>query len=327
VALALIVVGVGKRGRHWVELARSRGHRVVAVVDPSDEALAAVAVNGTRGHRDLDEALATTGADAVIVASPPADHHAAVRRALAHGHAVLAEKPLATSLAEARELVAAAGDAGRPLLVGQNYRYMRHTRATGGLLAAGRLGVLRSVHTHVYRAPEQLPVGLRHLDDNVLWNQGVHPIDQLIHLLGPVAEVSADCFIAADGALERGTSVHALLRFASGVHGTLEVTYESSGHQFFESGQRHMQRFTGSDATLHVLQRWLVLCPNGGWPRLARRGPGRGTDDVAVLAQLEDAVQTGREQDLDACGNLATVATMEACVRSSREGRWVAVDG
>src|SRR5438876_52492 len=82
VALALIVVGVGKRGRHWIELARSRGHRVLAVVDPSEEALATVAVNGTRGHRDLDEALAASEADAVIVASPPADRAAAVLNGL-----------------------------------------------------------------------------------------------------------------------------------------------------------------------------------------------------------------------------------------------------
>ena len=56
-------------------------------------------------RQELDDVLDDPGVDAVIVATPPATHHALVKRALEAGKHVLVEKPLATTTADAEELV------------------------------------------------------------------------------------------------------------------------------------------------------------------------------------------------------------------------------
>ena len=92
--------------------------------------------------------------DFVVNVTPPAAHHAVALAALAHGAHVLTEKPLATSMDEAREMVAAADRAGKLLMVSQNRRYMPELQAFREEVAA--LGTLSSLtcefHRH-HRAP------------------------------------------------------------------------------------------------------------------------------------------------------------------------------
>jgi predicted dehydrogenase len=101
------------------------------------------------------------------------------------------------------------------------------------------------------------------------------------------------------------------------------ATYESSGHEFFERGQEFYLRFVGERATLHVFQRWLMLCEKGKLPRPVRRGRRKLTEERILLDQLERALIAGEEPDSSGRDNLQTMATVEACVRSAAERRWV----
>src|SRR5262245_25974825 len=87
--------------------------------------------------------------DFVLNVTPPAAHHAVALAALEHGAAVLTEKPLATSLAEAREMIAAAERAARLLMVSQNRRYMPELQAFRAELA--ELGPLSSITCEFHR--------------------------------------------------------------------------------------------------------------------------------------------------------------------------------
>ncbi len=101
------------------------------------------------------------------------------------------------------------------------------------------------------------------------------------------------------------------------------VTYESSGHEFFERGQEFYIRFVGERATLHVFQRWLILCETGKLPRPVRRGPRKVTEERSLLNQLERALLAGEEPDSSGRDNLQTMAVVEACLRSANERSWV----
>jgi predicted dehydrogenase len=79
----------------------------------------------------------------------------------------------------------------------------------------------------------------------------------------------------------------------------------------------------GAHGTLHVLQRWLVLCESGRLPRPVRRGRRRQTEEASLLDELAAAMRgepaagpTGRE-------NIGTMAVLDACVRSMADGCWV----
>ena len=77
--------------------------------------------------------------------TPPPTHCALTLAALAAGRHVLLEKPLATSLAEAREMIAAADRAGRFVMVSQNYRMRPPVEAARQFVRSGALGALVAV--------------------------------------------------------------------------------------------------------------------------------------------------------------------------------------
>ena len=113
-----------------------------------------------------------------------------------------------------------------------------------------------------------------------------------------------------------------MLSFANGTQCFYTATYESRGHEYFENGQEFYARFVGELATLHVFQRWLILCENGRLPRLIRRGPRKITEERTLLNQLKQAIRLNEEPETTGRDNLQTMALMEACLISSTKQTW-----
>jgi predicted dehydrogenase len=328
-AIRLAVVGMGGRGREWVREARAdSAYELVACVDADsatlDGAAAALDVPSTLRFGDLEQALDRTACDAVIVAVPPSLHPEACELALSRGAAVLIEKPFTLDLGEAARLVALAERQGTPLLVGQNYRYLRVHQAARRLIREGVLGRVGMVVCQYYRPPIERPHWLATLQDQVLWEVGVHHLDALRHFLDQqIVGVMSERFAAPWGESPQGASMQALLSFDGGVRGVYSATWRSSGHEFFQGGSEFYERFVGERATLHVYHRWLVLCQRGKLPRIVRRGPRPVTEDGLLLRQLEGALLNGDEPDSSGRDNLQTMAAVVACVRSASDRRWV----
>ena len=114
-----------------------------------------------------------------------------------------------------------------------------------------------------------------------------------------------------------------MLSFEDETRALYSATYESSGHEFFEGGQEFYLRFVGERATLHVFQRWLMLCETGKLPRPVRRGPRKVTEERILLDQLERAMIAGEVPDSSGRDNLQTMAVAEACLRSTAGRTWV----
>ena len=124
-----VVVGAGFLGPFWVrELLASADTEVAGWVDVDPARLARrtaeLKLDGLPRGTDLDAMLAAERPDFVVNVTAPEAHREVTLSALAHGAAVLSEKPLATSMDAAREMVAAADAAQRLLMVSQNRRYM-----------------------------------------------------------------------------------------------------------------------------------------------------------------------------------------------------------
>jgi predicted dehydrogenase len=119
----LAIVGAGIMGANHGRIARSiRELNVTAVCDPDPARAAALAGPlGASYTSDLDEALA--GADAVILATPSETHGELGERILKSGRDLLVEKPVATSVADARRLIEAAEANDRVLMVGHVERF------------------------------------------------------------------------------------------------------------------------------------------------------------------------------------------------------------
>ena len=142
------------------------GVELAALVDPDGSALGQA--DAIPGYASLDEAFAAVECEAVLVASPPRTHHAVGKTALEAGKHVLCEKPLATNLGDALDLVEIAETVERTIVVSQNYRYNAPFRAVQRVLREGRLGDLASIGVRCMRdtrtlfAPDDFTLDHKH---------------------------------------------------------------------------------------------------------------------------------------------------------------------
>ena len=150
-AFKALIVGAGSMGRAWGRNLKECD-RVQAVgwvdIRPNVAAQAAeeLELSGVHTGADLGKALAETRPDFVVDVTVPEAHHDVTLTALAAGVPVLGEKPMASSMQEAREMVAASERAGKLYMVSQSRRYDARLHAYRALIAEhlGPLGILTS---------------------------------------------------------------------------------------------------------------------------------------------------------------------------------------
>src|SRR3954451_477943 len=121
--LRIAVIGVGHLGKHHARILSSLpGVELVAVVDTNKARAAEVAAASHTAP--LTDARELAGkVDAVTIAVPTEIHRDIALPFLSAGVSVLVEKPMARSLAEADDLIAAAAPAAVPLAVGHTERF------------------------------------------------------------------------------------------------------------------------------------------------------------------------------------------------------------
>lgn len=176
-----------------------------------------------------DTLLDRSDVDAVYVPLPTGLHATWVSRALAAGKHVLAEKPLATTAAEAAELTAQAARAGRWLQ--ENFMFLHHSQhlAVRKLIADGRIGTPRSFVAS-FGIPGLDPRDVRHRPDlggGSLLDVGVYPIRSAQLLLGPDLEV-AGAVLRHDEVTGVDVGGAALLAGPGGVTAELSFGFERS---------------------------------------------------------------------------------------------------
>lgn len=328
-AIKIAIVGLGGRGQDWVrEVRASPAFELAACVEIDQAVLqgacAKLQIPPEHSFPNLEQALDRVACQAVIVATPVDRHVSACEEALSRKVAVLVEKPFTLHLNEAVKLVLLAEAIDTPLLVAQNYRYLRSFRTARRLIQEGRVGDVGMAVMQYYRIPHEMAASLARLRHSALWGMGVHHLDVLRFILAKeVTSVVADSFTAPGGLLPQGASLQVLLSMADEARVFYTASYESSGHEFFERGQEFYARFVGERATLHVFQRWLFLCETGKLPKLVRRGSRKITEEQNLLGQLERALLHGHVPEVSGRDNLQTVALLEACVRSATERRCI----
>jgi predicted dehydrogenase len=198
------VIGVGYLGRfHAHKYAASPVADLVAVVDANPENRARVAAEtGCRAVADYREILAEV--DAVSIATPTPLHYPIAKECLERGVHVLVEKPITTTLDEARSLVETATRAGRVLQVGHLERF------NAAILAlAGTLRTPRFVESH-----RLAPFKERGTDVNVVLDLMIHDIDLIQSLVGaPIESIDA----VGSSVFSAGLDIaNARIRYANG---------------------------------------------------------------------------------------------------------------
>jgi phthalate 4,5-cis-dihydrodiol dehydrogenase len=183
------IAGMGAAGRAF--LPPIRGHaefELAAFADPVEEIRDSVAAEtGAAAFTDIPSMLAGAGLDAVYLATPTELHAGHAGLAFAAGKHVLTEKPMAIRIEDAQAMIAAAERAGVMIVVGHAHGYDRPIQAMREIVASGRLGRVRMIHTWNFtdwmyrpRRPDEFDIAL---GGGVTFRQGSHQFD-IIRLLG-----------------------------------------------------------------------------------------------------------------------------------------------
>ncbi|HEY4185325.1 MAG TPA: Gfo/Idh/MocA family oxidoreductase [Polyangia bacterium] len=143
------------RGQNSGDVSDASDVRIVAVADIS-EARRRLAVEHLPGVRVYADHVAMLDAEAgnldfVDIATPPAEHAAVTREALSRGLHVLCEKPLATSIADAREMLDLARRAGRVIYPCHNYKHAPVIQNVRRVIDAGEIGRVHLVTLQTFR--------------------------------------------------------------------------------------------------------------------------------------------------------------------------------
>ena len=203
--------------------------RLVGVCDADPERLAQVAAKyGVPAFASYDELLSSGDVDVVYVATPTQLHHDQGLSAIRAGKHVFCEKPLARTVAECEELVAAAREARVKLGVNFMMRFHACHVKLREMVQAGDLGTLVFGRAELTCWYPPIPGAFRQDPalggGGALADMGNHCIDVLELLFGRTAEVSAYTANLVQDYPSEDTAV-CLLRFASGASGVVDALF------------------------------------------------------------------------------------------------------
>lgn len=285
------VIGVGYLGRfHAQKYAQIAGSQLVAVVDANADAAAKVGAElGVPALQDYRAILDQV--DAVSLAVPTPLHHQIGRALLERGIHVLIEKPIATTVTEARELIALAQRHRCVLQVGHLERFNPAIVA-----AADRLRTPRFVESH-----RLAPFKQRGTDVSVVLDLMIHDIDLIQELVGtPIESIDAVGATVFSGEID---IVNARIRFRGG------CVANTTASRISLKQERKIRIFQ-DDAYLSVDLQQKILT-------VIRKKDTAPVESPAQVSIEEESFEQGD----------ALLAEIEAFLRSVREGVAPVVSG
>jgi predicted dehydrogenase len=277
---------------------------------------------------DLSHLLSLGDVDAVLIATPPSLHHRMALDALRAGKHVWVEKPLALTVAEARELVDAARSARRTLFVDHTFLYDPMVTEMKRLIDAGELGDVWHVSL------ERLGMGRIRRDSNVWWNSAPHDLSILFHLvpravrqatlhlhtyLQPGVADMATCALELEG----GASAHVYLSWLH-PEKTAKVVVVGSRRILAYEGRFQQRSLVLHDYTLDCS----TPKAGAGAPIIpiveqrARKIDVPDGDDPLTRAarHFVECVREGREPLTSGAGALRAMEVLESADREARRG-------
>lgn len=275
------VVGVGHLGRHHARiLATLQGAQLTAVVDTIPQrAQEIAAASGTRG---LTESRALLGeVDAVTIAVPTEAHLEVALPFLERGVAVLVEKPMARSLAEADQMIAAARRGGAVLAVGHTERYNPAVAAVLPLVTSPRF-----IEVHRLGAfPD------RSLDIDVVFDLMIHDLDVILAMVR--SEVTSLEAVGVPVLTPRYDIANARLRFASGCIANITASRISKDRvrkiRFFQP-----DAYLSIDYAAQEVEGWRLVRHDGARPSI-EGGPIPIEREEPLKRELADFLRAARE--------------------------------
>jgi predicted dehydrogenase len=339
----LVLLGAGLIGReHAALVAAHPDAELAAIADPSPGARPYAQSLGVAHYDDYAAMMDAEKPDAAIIALPNDLHAPAGLACIERGIPCLVEKPIAGTMAAARQLTDAAEATGVPVLIGHHRRHSPDIAEARRVVQDGLLGQLVTVNGMC-----QFNKPGAYFD--AAWRRGpgggpllinlIHDIDTLRFICGEIDSVQAFTSNAVrQFAVEDTASVS--LRFANGTLGTFIISdavvspwsWEFTSNQalYFPHQPGAYLFFGGRQASLSVsdMHLWRHATPDGNWQDPLVREFRPLPPSRAYTNQLDHflAVAAGRQEPLvTARDGMMSLAATLAIAQAAQDGRTVAV--
>lgn len=314
-----VIIGCGVIAKFHVAAIRACPDAVVmGVFDlATDRAKEFAAQNGTKVYGSYEEVWNDEAVDAVTICIPSGLHSGCALEALRHGKHVLVEKPMALTLADCDAMIAEAEARGLKLGVVSQLRFSPGIQQAKQAMEAGVLGklVCADLYMKFHRSQDYYDSsawrGTWAMDGGgALMNQGIHGVDLLQYLAGPVGNVFARSKTLARN-IEVEDTLSAVAEFESGALGVIQATTS------MYSGFSRRIELCGEKGTIILEEDKILL-----WDIADDRGLAHDSFGASDVRSSSDPTQ------ISAGGHARQIANFTAAVRGEedllidgREGR------
>ncbi|SHI29130.1 Gfo/Idh/MocA family protein [Wenxinia saemankumensis] len=318
----------------WREASRAR---IVAICDrdPARLAEAGDTFGIAARYDDAARMLAEEDLDFVDIATTVGSHRALVELAADRGLHVICQKPLASSMDDARAMVAAVAAAGRTFMVHENFRWQSPIRAAIEAVRGGAIGTPFFARAS-FRSGYDVFSGQPYLATDerfIVQDLGIHVLDIARALMGDAVRITAT-MQRVNPAIRGEDVATMLLVHDGGATSVVDCSYATRRQP--ETFPETLLEVDGEAGTLRLDAgyRLTVQTAEGSetrdvTPRLAdwaERPWFNIQESVASIQQhFVDCIEAGRAPETSGADNLSTLALVEAAYLSAAEGRSVDV--
>ena len=329
-----MVVGAGGVSAAWFPRLQEEKVEVVAVVDlrrsAAEEKIAQYNLKAIASD-DLAKILRTTSADFLVDLTTPEAHCQVTCAALKASLHVVGEKPMASSMAEAKKMVATARKTGRLYMVSQSRRWEPHHDAMARTVAAGRLGPLTTVNCDYFMGAHF--GGFRDEMPNVLiLDMAIHHFDMARMISGkdPV-RVYAEEFNPSGSWYKGAASANCIFEMTDGVRFAYRGSWCAEGCQ---TGWNGDWRVIGEKGTMIYISDQPpfgeLVAGKTGFHRPQRplkvvASPLKYRTQHGAIREMLRFLRTGPKPQTACEDNIKSLAMVFAAIESSRQGRRVPV--
>lgn len=334
----VVLTGCGSMSKKWVEYVLSREDtQIVGLVDIIPQNANAMASNYNLHvgvYENLEHAIKEAEANLVFDVTIPDSHKDVVTTALKHGCDVFGEKPMASSLEDAKLILQSVKETGKRYSVMQNRRYNAQIRALKHLTSSDSIGKIGFVNADFFLGPHF--GGFRELMDSpLILDMAIHTFDQARFILGE-NPVSVYCHeFNPEGSWYKGNaSAVCIFEFESGAVFCYRGSWCAEGAP---TSWESSWRIIGSKGTAIWDGEHAPYCEitNNTQEQKFFNDYHRIDSEVTwsgyeghwgCLDEMFQALIEGREAETDSADNIRTVAMVFAALESAREGKKISIN-
>jgi predicted dehydrogenase len=327
------LIGTGAIANLHARVYKTIGFTIRACTD-TNEAIgrAYAAAHGAEFLNGSEAVCSHPEVDYVDICTLPDYRLEPVELAVRHRKHVLVQKPIAIDPATARRMIQIAAQGGIRLGVVSQHRFDESSRFLAAAIAAGRLGSLLQCDAYVkwYRSAEYYARPVKGSwsaeGGGALINQGIHSVDLLRWLAGPVRRVFAQWRLGALHRIESEDMISAVLQYANGATGVIQAStafYPGYPERLELHGTKGSAIVTGDRLTA-----WDVKDDHGDPPPLRQTVASGASDPMAIsldsferqFREFAAAIAGNRQPAISGEDGLEALEIVEAVYRSCRTG-------